>query len=98
MATHDGAKALVMHDSEALLPPHLKNVQATSATKSYHRWTQQADAGGDPSSQVAMGESAIKCPLPSARAQSQLLPYITLSTCRWRWALHDSAAYGDRRC
>jgi chromosome segregation ATPase len=34
---------------------------------------------------AAVGEYVIKCPLSSARAQSQLLPrYISLGTCRWR--------------
>ena len=43
---------------------------------------------------LAMGGGVIKCPPSSARAQSQLWPYISLSTCRWRRALNGSAAHG----
>jgi hypothetical protein len=44
-----------------------------------------------------MGGSVIKCPPPSARAQSQLWPSISvsLSTWRWSWALIDSTAHGQ---
>ena len=51
--------------------------------------------GGNP---VAMGDksSSAHAP-PSARAQSQLrravCSYISLITCRWRWARNDSTAH-----
>jgi ABC-type multidrug transport system fused ATPase/permease subunit len=41
---------------------------------------------------IAAGEPAIKGRPPSARAQSQLSPCISLNACRWRWALNDSTA------
>ena len=37
---------------------------------------------------VATGRRVIKCPPPPARAQPQLRPYISLSMCRWSWALN----------
>jgi hypothetical protein len=39
--------------------------------------------------QPATGGRLIKCPPPSARAQSQLSQYTSWSTCRWRRALRD---------
>ena len=36
---------------------------------------------------IAAGKPAIKGRPPSARAQSQLSPCISLSACRWRWHL-----------
>ena len=43
---------------------------------------------------LAMDGGVIKCPPPSARAQSQLRPCISLSTCRWKWARNNSTAHG----
>jgi hypothetical protein len=41
---------------------------------------------------LATGGGVIRCPPPSARAQSQLWPYTSLSTCRWRRARNGCAA------
>jgi hypothetical protein len=43
---------------------------------------------------VSRGPWSHPLPPPSARAQPQLLPYTSLSTCRWRWAHNASTAHG----
>jgi hypothetical protein len=46
---------------------------------------------------TAAGGRVTKRPPPPARAQPQLWPHISLSTCRWGWARNGSAAHGQAR-